>query len=52
MNEVEKEMEIDYKAIIQRSGINKLRVMFFVRQLQISQILTSALIRVFTPCLL
>ena len=48
----EDEIEIDYKTVVQRAGINKLRVMFFVRQLQISQILTSALIRVFVPSLL
>jgi hypothetical protein len=34
--ESEDQIEIDYKSVVQRAGINKLRVMFFVRQLQIS----------------
>ena len=46
------DIEIDYKAIIQTAGIDKLRVMFCVRQLQITKVLTSALIRVFVQSLL
>lgn len=43
---------IDYKTILQNANVDKIRVMFFVRQLQITFILTRALIRVFVPGLL
>ena len=43
---------VDYQMILEKAKVDKPRVFFFVRQLQITFILTRSLIRVFAPALL
>lgn len=51
-NALDEDQIVDYQMVLEKAQVDKPRVFFFVRQLQITFILTRSLIRVFTPTLL